>query len=89
MRNPVCREQFRLRMQPVPARQMIEAAIVGMQTIQTKVGLSVQKVREMGKRSEQIDTIVETIDQIASQTNLLALNAAIRKRHGSSQKARQ
>ncbi|MCB0192274.1 MAG: HAMP domain-containing protein [Anaerolineae bacterium] len=51
--------------------------IQGMQAIKTKVGLSAQKVREMGQRSQQIGAIVETIDEIASQTNLLALNAAI------------
>jgi methyl-accepting chemotaxis protein len=48
-----------------------------METIKTKVDFSVQKVREMGQRSEQIGAIVETIEDIASQTNLLALNAAI------------
>ncbi len=57
--------------------QTVDATIAGMQTIKTKVGLSMQKVREMGQRSEQIDTIVETIDNISVQTNLLALNAAI------------
>jgi len=48
-----------------------------MQSIKTKVGLSAEKVQEMGKRSEEIGAIVVTIEDIASQTNLLALNAAI------------
>lgn len=55
----------------------VEDTIKGMDTIKIKVGLSAQKVREMGQRSEQIGAIIETIDDIASQTNLLALNAAI------------
>jgi methyl-accepting chemotaxis protein len=55
----------------------VESTIDGMRNIQAKVGLSARKVEEMGQRSDQIGTIVETIDDIASQTNLLALNAAI------------
>jgi len=55
----------------------VEQTIAGMATIKTKVGQSVTKVQEMGRRSGQIGDIVETIDDIASQTNLLALNAAI------------
>ncbi|MCB0173628.1 MAG: hypothetical protein KDJ97_24125 [Anaerolineae bacterium] len=48
-----------------------------MASIKAKVGLSAQKMQQMGQRSEQIGAIVGTIDDIASQTNLLALNAAI------------
>ncbi len=55
----------------------VQDTIAGMQSIKAKVGLSAQKVQEMGRRSDQIGAIVETIDDIASQTNLLALNAAI------------
>ncbi|MCI0519494.1 MAG: methyl-accepting chemotaxis protein [Chloroflexi bacterium] len=55
----------------------VEDTVKGMLAIKDKVGLSAQKVQEMGQRSDQIGAIVETIDDIASQTNLLALNAAI------------
>ncbi|MCB0210622.1 MAG: HAMP domain-containing protein, partial [Anaerolineae bacterium] len=55
----------------------VDANIKGMESIKAKVGLSAQKVQEMGQRSQQIGAILETIDDIASQTNLLALNAAI------------
>lgn len=49
----------------------------GMVRIQEKVGLSANKVQEMGKRSSEIGAITSMIEDIASQTNLLALNAAI------------
>lgn len=55
----------------------VEQTLSGMQNIKTKVGASADKVQEMGRRSEEIGKIVETIEDIASQTNLLALNAAI------------
>ncbi|MCX7976175.1 MAG: methyl-accepting chemotaxis protein [Bellilinea sp.] len=57
--------------------QKVQSTLDGMQAIRQKVGLSAQKVEEMGKRSAQITAIVEAIEDIASQTNLLALNAAI------------
>lgn len=55
----------------------VENTLSGMQRIKSKVGISAEKVHEMGKRSKEIGTIIETIEDIASQTNLLALNAAI------------
>jgi methyl-accepting chemotaxis protein len=55
----------------------VEETLRGIQNIKQKVGASADKVHEMGRRSEEIGTIVETIQDIASQTNLLALNAAI------------
>jgi methyl-accepting chemotaxis protein len=55
----------------------VDETLSGMQAIKVKVGLSAEKVQEMGSRSDQIGAIIETIDDIASQTNLLALNAAI------------
>jgi methyl-accepting chemotaxis protein len=55
----------------------VKLTLQGMQAIRSKVGLSAEKVAEMGHHSEQITVIVETIEDIASQTNLLALNAAI------------
>ncbi|NJN96736.1 MAG: HAMP domain-containing protein [Anaerolineales bacterium] len=56
---------------------IIEATVKGMETMRVKVDQSARKVHEMGRHSEQIGLIVETISNIASQTNLLALNAAI------------
>ena len=49
----------------------------GMATIKVSTSIVAEKIEELGKYSDQIGSIVETIDDIASQTNLLALNAAI------------
>ncbi len=55
----------------------VEETVQGMSQIEQQVSSAAQCVDALGKRSDEIGAIVETIDQIAEQTNLLALNAAI------------
>lgn len=55
----------------------IQRAVTQMDTIEATVTHSAQVVADLGKRSQEIDTIVGMIAGIAAQTNLLALNAAI------------
>jgi len=55
----------------------VNAAIELMENIAAQVNSSAQLVGELGRRSDEIGQIVETISGIAGQTNLLALNAAI------------
>ncbi len=55
----------------------VQKSVQGMSAIKSSTGSVATKILELGKYSEQIGVIVETIDDIAEQTNLLALNAAI------------
>jgi methyl-accepting chemotaxis protein len=56
---------------------VIEHAAVEMANIANSVKQASQTVLDLGRQSEEISTIVNTIKDIADQTNLLALNAAI------------
>jgi len=48
-----------------------------MNRISSRIKETAQNIEILGNRSEEIGTIVKTIEEIADQTNLLALNAAI------------
>jgi methyl-accepting chemotaxis protein len=57
--------------------QVVEQSTGNMRSIATSVSATAEKIRELGKSSNQIGEIVKVIEDIADQTNLLALNAAI------------
>ena len=57
--------------------EAIRQALQQMDLIQEAVSSSSSSIQQMGAHSEQIGSIVDTIQEIAEQTNLLALNAAI------------
>ncbi|MBW4055293.1 MAG: bacteriohemerythrin [Proteobacteria bacterium] len=57
--------------------QLVQSSSRLMENIAQRVNISSQTVEGLGKRSDQIGAIVNTIQDIADQTNLLALNAAI------------
>ncbi len=56
---------------------VVRRSIRGMATIRERTDSAAAEVQDLTKYSEQIESIVEAIDDIAEQTNLLALNAAI------------
>ena len=60
-----------------PGHDVIQNMTGIMDQILNTVQDSSQTVTNLGVRSDQIGSIVSTIDAIAAQTNLLALNAAI------------
>jgi methyl-accepting chemotaxis protein len=58
-------------------RKKVGEIVRSNQEINAQVSLSSEKVQQLDAASQQIGTIVQSIEQIAEQTNLLALNAAI------------
>ena len=58
-------------------QEVVTKTIARLHQVEKLVTAGAERVAELGKRSEQINAIVTSIQEIADQTNLLALNAAI------------
>lgn len=56
---------------------LVQTVVAEMGEIARAVSASANAVEELGKRSDEISSIVKVIKEVADQTNLLALNAAI------------
>ena len=57
--------------------EVVKITVKGIRERSEKAKMDAESVTALGKRTEQIGSIVATIQNIAAQTNLLALNAAI------------
>jgi methyl-accepting chemotaxis protein len=57
--------------------EAVQNVINGMDSLRSNVQAGAKKMKNLGDRSMEITTIVETISRISEQTNMLALNAAI------------
>lgn len=57
--------------------RVADETLATMNNIAATTGNAAERILELGKSSEKIDSIVAVISEIAGQTNLLALNAAI------------
>lgn len=65
----------------VTGGEAVTQTLASMARIQKQVDHSSLTIVELGRKSSEIGSIVETIDDIAGQTSLLALNAAIEAAH--------
>jgi methyl-accepting chemotaxis protein len=61
----------------VAGAQAVETVISGMDSLRSSVQAGAKKMKNLGDRSMEITSIVNTISRISEQTNMLALNAAI------------
>jgi methyl-accepting chemotaxis protein len=61
----------------VAGRSVVHQTITAMEETSGLVASAADKVHDLGQQSQQIQTIVATIQGIAKQTDLLALNATI------------
>lgn len=58
-------------------RETVVQTTAAIEALSSSLGNANEVIQQLDKRSENIGSIVSTIDAIAEQTNLLALNAAI------------
>ncbi|RII26577.1 MAG: hypothetical protein CXR31_09155 [Geobacter sp.] len=58
-------------------QEAVQQALAAMERVGNVIEKTAASITNLGKRSEEIGSIVKVINEIADQTNLLALNAAI------------
>ena len=61
----------------IDGAQSVQNVIQGMEVLRSNVQAGAKKIKNLGERSMEITSIVNTIAKISEQTNMLALNAAI------------
>jgi methyl-accepting chemotaxis protein len=75
--NEVAEQSAKVANKAKEGNHSVNTAVDQMHHIEQTVLTSANIVTKLGKRSEEVGQIVDTISGIAGQTNLLALNAAI------------